>query len=246
MLNAPRPVLVGADVHEDLGRVVKDIDCTVFLSHLKLEDRVERLPSRHLALSLCVEDVKAQCDALTPESRERLQNFSSQKEENHGTNVSLAHALRKTTQFLNQGLICLLNLKLPVIKPLTSTMSFPPASSRFLLDDFDEDDAVPAQADCSVPAFAENLDEKRPLVGTICSTGIESDPLSAVTETHCQSGETELEGHEHTVQLLEKGGDSTQLPAMLETKDTTTESCQQRKLLGLSAVADVQRNSSSL
>ena len=74
----------------------------------------------------------------------------------------------------------------------------------------------------------------------------EGHPLSAVTETHCQSGETELEGHEHTVQLLEKGGDSTQLPAMLETDDTTTESCQQRKFLGLSAVADVQWNSSSL
>ena len=74
----------------------------------------------------------------------------------------------------------------------------------------------------------------------------EGHPLSAVTETRCQSGETELEGHEHTVQLLEKGGDSTQLPAMLETDDTTTESCQQRKFLGLSAVADVQWNSSSL
>ena len=82
-----------------------------------------------------------------------------------------------------------------------------PASARFSLDDFDENDVIPAQADCSVPAFAENLDEKRPVVGTICSFGFEGDPLSAVTETHCQSGGTELEGHEHTVQLLETGGD---------------------------------------
>ena len=55
----PGPVLLGADVHEDLGLVVDHVDCSVFLSHLKLEDRVERLPSRHLALSLRVEDVKA-------------------------------------------------------------------------------------------------------------------------------------------------------------------------------------------
>ena len=54
VLNAPGPVLLGADAHEDLGLVV------------------ERLPSRHLALSLCTEDVKAQYEALTPETRERL------------------------------------------------------------------------------------------------------------------------------------------------------------------------------
>ena len=121
-----------------------------------------------------------------------------------------------------------------------------PASTRFSLDDSDEDDVISAQADCSVPAFAENLDEKRPVVGTICSTGFEGDSLSAVMETNCRSGETELGGHEHTVQLLEKGGDSTQLPAMFETDDTTTESRQEGKLLGMSAMADVQRNSSSL
>ena len=49
VLNAPGPVLLGADVHEDLGLVVDHVDCSVFLSHLKLEDTVERLPSRHLA-----------------------------------------------------------------------------------------------------------------------------------------------------------------------------------------------------
>ena len=84
---------MGADVHEDLGLVVDHVECSVFfLSHVKLEDRVERLPSRHLALSLRTEVVKAQHDALTPETRERLQNVSSQKEVNPGTNFSPAHA----------------------------------------------------------------------------------------------------------------------------------------------------------
>ena len=72
VLNAPGPVLLRADVHEDLGLVVDHVDCSVFLSHLKLDDTVERLPSRHLALSLCAEDVNAQYEALTPETRERL------------------------------------------------------------------------------------------------------------------------------------------------------------------------------
>ena len=92
MLNAPGPVLLGADVREDLGRVVDHVDCSVFLSHLKLEDTVERLPSRHLALSLCTADVKAQYEALTPDTRERLNNVLSQKKVDPDTNVSLAHA----------------------------------------------------------------------------------------------------------------------------------------------------------
>ena len=50
-------MLLGVDVREDLGLVVGPVDCSVFLSPLKLEDTVERLPSRHLALSLCLEDV---------------------------------------------------------------------------------------------------------------------------------------------------------------------------------------------
>ena len=37
VLNAPGPVLLGADVREDLGLVVDHVDCSVFLSHLKLE-----------------------------------------------------------------------------------------------------------------------------------------------------------------------------------------------------------------
>ena len=85
-------MLLGADVHEDLGPVVDHVDCSVFLSHLKLEDTVERLPSRHLALSLCAEDVKAQYEDLTPETRERLNNVLYQKEVDPDTNVSLAHA----------------------------------------------------------------------------------------------------------------------------------------------------------
>ena len=77
-------------MHEDLGLVVDHVDRSVFLSHLKLEDTVERLPSRHLALR--AEDVKAQYEALTPETRERLNNVLSRKEVNPYTNVSLAHA----------------------------------------------------------------------------------------------------------------------------------------------------------
>ena len=120
-----------------------------------------------------------------------------------------------------------------------------PAPARFALDDSDEVD-VPAPADYSVPAFCENIDEKRPVFGTICATGFDSESLSAVMETTGQSGETVLERRENTVQLLEWGVDRTQLLATFETVDTTSESCQQRKLLGLSTMADVQRNSSSL
>ena len=57
-----------------------------------LEDTVERLPSRQFALSLCLEDVKAQCELLTPQTRERLQGILSQREVDMNTNVSLAHA----------------------------------------------------------------------------------------------------------------------------------------------------------
>ena len=36
MLNAPGPVLLGEDVHEDLGLVVDHVDCSVFLSHFEV------------------------------------------------------------------------------------------------------------------------------------------------------------------------------------------------------------------
>ena len=78
-------------MHEDLGLVVDHVDCSVFLIHLKLENTVERLPSRHLALSLFREDIKAQCDSLTYHTRERLQGILSQREVDISTNVSLAH-----------------------------------------------------------------------------------------------------------------------------------------------------------
>ena len=78
-------------MHEDLG-LVDHFDCSVFLSHLNLKDTVERLPSRHLALRLCLEDVKAMCDSLTPQTRERLRGILSQREADINTNVSLAHA----------------------------------------------------------------------------------------------------------------------------------------------------------
>ena len=61
VFSAPGPLLLGADVHEDLGLVVDRVDCSVFLSHLKLEDTVERVAK-------CAEDVKAQYEALTPEN----------------------------------------------------------------------------------------------------------------------------------------------------------------------------------
>ena len=119
-------------------------------------------------------------------------------------------------------------------------------SARFSLDDCDEDDDTSAQADCFMPAFAETFDVKRTVVGTVCSTCSEGDSLPAAMESTGQSDEIEFEGHEHIVQLLEKRGASARLPAVFETDDTTTESCQQGKCLGLSTVADVQRNSSSL
>ena len=102
------------------------------------------------------------------------------------------------------------------------------------------------QADCSVPTFAENLDGKRTVVGTIGAACFEGDLLPIVMETSGRSGESEFGGHEHTVQFLEKRDDTAQLSTVFETDDTKTESCQQRKLPGCAAVAEVQRISSSL
>ena len=102
------------------------------------------------------------------------------------------------------------------------------------------------QADCSVSAFSENLNEKRIVVGTIGATVFEGDLLPVDMETSCQSGESEFGGHEHTVQLLEKRDDTTQLSTVSEVSMIQRESSHQGKLLGLPAVAEVQRNSSSL
>ena len=49
------------------------------------------------------------------------------------------------------------------------------------------------------PAFVENLDEQRPVVGTIGTTGFEDDLLPVDMETSGQSGKSECGGHEHTV-----------------------------------------------
>ena len=168
-----------------------------FLSHLKLEDKVERLPSRHLALSLCLEDVKAQCDSLTPQSRERLQGILSQGEGDLNTNVSLAHA--HGYMKISRNPLLRVHHDVPVRRetipePETDPSSVPtdpcdsatdeldfcpfvpetrkrrrlvhksPISARSLLDDCDEDDVTSAQASCSMPAFAENLDEKQHVV----------------------------------------------------------------------------------
>ena len=42
-----------------------------------------------------------------------------------------------------------------------------PVSARFSLDDCDEDDDTSAQADCFMPVFVEDSDEKRPVVGWV-------------------------------------------------------------------------------
>ena len=59
-----------------------------------------------------------------------------------------------------------------------------------------------------MPAFAENLDEKRVVVGTIGATGFEGDLLPVAMETSCQSRKSKFGGHEHTVQLLKKRDDT--------------------------------------
>ena len=112
----------------------------------------------------------------------------------------------------------------------------------FSLDDCDEDDDTSAQTDCCMPAFAEKFDEKRPVVGTVCSTGSERDLLSAAMETTGQTDKIEFEGHEHIVQLLEKGAAGAKLPAVFETDDTTTKSCQQ----GISGVVNSGRRATEL
>ena len=85
-------MLLGAAVHEDLGPVVDRVDGTVLLSHLKIKDTVERLPSRHRALSLFAEDVQVQCVALTPETRKRPLRLLSQQGTGYGLEISSAHA----------------------------------------------------------------------------------------------------------------------------------------------------------
>ena len=84
------------------------------------------------------------------------------------------------------------------------------------------------------------------LLERLAATGFEGDLLRIAMETSCQTGETESGRHGHTVQLLVKGDDTTQLSAVFEADVTKTESCQQGKLPWLSAAAEVQRNSSSL
>ena len=223
-----------------------------------------------MALCLCTEDVKAQHEALTPETRERLNNVLSQKEVDPNTNVSLAHA----HGYLKISRNPLLRVYRDVlvkdetahdsevdlsVKPhttdehdgISSTRKRRRLTHKSLVSarfshDYEEDDFVQVQADCSVLAFAENLDEKRIVVGTIGATGFEGDLLPIAMETSCQLGETEFGRHGHTVQLLEKGDDTAQMSAVFEADETKTESCQHGKLLELSAVAEVQWNSSSL
>ena len=84
-------------------------------------------------------------------------------------------------------------------------------SARFLLDDCDEDDDTSAQADCFMPVFVEASDEKRPAVGKVRSTASGNYSTIAAMESTGHSDEVKHEGHEHTVQLLRKGGDDGKL-----------------------------------
>ena len=200
---------------------------------------------------------------MTPETRERLNNVLSPD-----THVSLAHAhgylkisrnpllrvyrdvLVKNETTIDSEIDLSVEPRTPCDQATDEHYVISSTRKRLRLthkstvsardtDDFEEDDAVQVQANCSVPAFAENLDGKQIVVGVF-----EGDLLLVVRETSCQSGESEFGRHEHTVQLLKKRDDTAQLSTVLEIDDTKTESCQQRKLLGLSAVAEVQRNSS--
>ena len=117
-------------------------------------------------------------------------------------------------------------------------------SARFS-DDFEDDDVMQVQADCSVPAFAENLDEKRIVVGTIGATGFEGDLLPIAMERVVSLVSPSLEDTSTPSSSSRREMTPPSCP-LFQTDDTKTESCQQRKLLGLSAVAEVQRNSSSL
>ena len=103
-----------------------------------------------------------------------------------------------------------------------------------------------------MPAFAEVIDDGRTVVRSSCSVGVEGNPSPTALDSARTPSEIELEGHEHTVQLLKKegidsqsfeteGDDNTQLSALFATDDATT-----MKLLGLSTVVDVQPNPSSL
>ena len=222
------------------------VDGSVFLSHLKLEDTVERLPSRHLALSLCLEDVKAQCNSLTPRTRERLQGILSQREVDTNTNVSVAHAHGYPK--ISRNPLLRVHRDVPVISetiPETETDPFSgpvdscdsvtdeldvdpsvsktrksrrllhksPVSARFSLDDCDENDDISPQADCFMPAFAENSDEKQPVVD-----------------------EVKIEGHEHTVQLLRKGGADAKQPVAVQQNSSSMGKGQRRNLSSMTKV----------
>ena len=107
--------------------------------------------------------------------------------------------------------------------------------------------------------FAEIIDEGAKCCRSdwLCWCGRQLTTLLPWNRTDQPQRETELEGRAHTVQLLGKAcidspnreteeDDHTQLSSLFEGDDTTTKSCHKRKLLGLSTVADVQRNPSSM
>ena len=156
--------MLGADGHEDLGLVVDHVGCSTFLSRLKLEDRVERLPSRHWPLNLCVENVRAQCDALSPATRlvserneswyERLSSTCSRLSENQSKSspacVSDASVRNDTIPESEIGFSgesqtpCDQETDehdvIPNTRKRRRLLHTSPASALFSLDDFDEND----------------------------------------------------------------------------------------------------------
>ena len=93
-----------------------------------------------------------------------------------------------------------------------------------------------------MPAFAEIIEEVRPVAGSICSVGVEGNPNDLFPWTpSVHPARPSLWGHEHTVQLLTEdctdrdtqGVDTAQLSALFGAGDTTTKSCQHRKLLSV-------------
>ena len=256
-------------MHEDLGLVVNHVECSVFLSHLNLEDTVERMPSRHLALSLCTEDVKAQCDSLTPQTvsrgkltHERFSGARTRLSQNQSKSSFAVHhnvpvrseAIHEpeTDPFSGPADPCdSVTDELDVDPSVSKTrkrrrlLHKSPVFARLSWDDCDEDDDTSAQVDCFMPAFAKNFDEKRPVVGTVCSTGLKVIHFLLPWKQLVNPTKSNLRDMNTPSKLLEKGGAGARLPAVFETDDTTAESCQQGKFLGWSTVADVQRNSSS-
>ena len=201
-------------MYKDLGLVVDRVDGTVLLSHLKIEDTVERLPSRHLTLSLYAEDVKAHYEALTPEKRKRLLRvFVSTRNvlrtgdlvsarswlfEDQSASTFCACDVLATSETKNDLSEQPHNQSDPETAEHDSYTDVPdtrtrrycattPFSARFSFVSSDEEDHIPAQTDCSMPASAEIIDEGRTVAGSICSAGVDGNSLPVALESDCST-----------------------------------------------------------